>query len=73
MLCQVENAKEDMLNQLYSSVRLVTCLLFFFFSRIINIRVQLQCNQGGKNEQKFIPISKMGGCKMGIYAIECDL
>lgn len=27
MLCQVEKAKEDMLNQLYSSIRLIFCTL----------------------------------------------
>jgi hypothetical protein len=41
VLCQVEKAKEDMLNQLYSSVRLVFidvlqfCNLFFLKSRIL--------------------------------------
>ena len=31
MLCQVEKAKEDMLNQLYSSIRLMFCTLVLWF------------------------------------------
>jgi hypothetical protein len=39
VLCQVEKAKEDMLNQLYSSVRLVIVdvlqfYAFFFFEKL---------------------------------------
>ena len=50
VLCQVEKAKEDMLNQLYTSIRLVLSNYF----RVLGISLSI-CYFQGKNVLLFSP------------------